>query len=374
MSAEKPLFQFTSPNYAFDPAFVEQMLEAGPDWLTMAMVSTMPEFVLIMDHDRKIVFANANHAEVPGIGNIDEAIGKRVGDVLNCIHVHTSGGCGATKFCRACGHLRAILSALNGRATAEEYRITTSDGRALDMRVFATPLQLNGEQYCTFAAKDVSDEKRRRVLERIFFHDVLKTAETVTEYAEMIRRDTAGSAALSGPLMQAAQRLVSDIDAQRQLLAAERGELTTRLELVDVSQFLTDITRRYADSPLWENRHIRVETPALSVYLMTDPMLLGCVIENMVQNALEASQDDETITVRYSTNDDQVTFAVNNAAVMPRNVQVQIFKRSFTTKGEGHGLGTYAMKLLSKRYLKGRVWFTSDEATGTTFYAAYSLE
>jgi signal transduction histidine kinase len=52
---------------------------------------------------------------------------------------------------------------------------------------------------------------------------------------------------------------------------------------------------------------------------------------------------------------------------MPREVQLQLFKRSFTTKGTGRGLGTYSMKLLTERYLKGRIAFTSSETDGTTF-------
>lgn len=38
---------------------------------------------------------------------------------------------------------------------------------------------------------------------------------------------------------------------------------------------------------------------------------------------------------------------------MPRTSQLQIFQRSFSTKGKGRGLGTYSIKLLTERYLKG---------------------
>lgn len=38
---------------------------------------------------------------------------------------------------------------------------------------------------------------------------------------------------------------------------------------------------------------------------------------------------------------------------LPLLVQLQIFNRSFSTKGKGRGTGTYSMKLLTKRYLKG---------------------
>lgn len=66
-----------------------------------------------------------------------------------------------------------------------------------------------------------------------------------------------------------------------------------------------------------------------------------------------------------------VEFWVNNPNVMPRTAQLQVFQRSFSTKGSGRGLGTYSMKLISERYLKGAVAFTSCEEQGTTFLARY---
>ena len=52
---------------------------------------------------------------------------------------------------------------------------------------------------------------------------------------------------------------------------------------------------------------------------------------------------------------------------MSELVQRQVFNRSFTTKGKGRGLGSYAMKLLGERYLQGKVSFTTDPEEGTTF-------
>ena len=59
---------------------------------------------------------------------------------------------------------------------------------------------------------------------------------------------------------------------------------------------------------------------------------------------------------------------VNNSAVVPQDVQLQVFQRSFSTKGAaGRGIGTYSMKLFGERYLGGEVGFVSRELEGTTF-------
>jgi signal transduction histidine kinase len=52
---------------------------------------------------------------------------------------------------------------------------------------------------------------------------------------------------------------------------------------------------------------------------------------------------------------------------MSEAVRLQIFNRSFSTKGPGRGLGTYSVKLLTEQYLGGKVGFTTDPKQGTTF-------
>jgi signal transduction histidine kinase len=53
---------------------------------------------------------------------------------------------------------------------------------------------------------------------------------------------------------------------------------------------------------------------------------------------------------------------------MPKEVRLQVFQRSFSTKGADRGLGTYSVKLLTEKYLKGKVSFSSQQGEGTTFF------
>ncbi len=53
--------------------------------------------------------------------------------------------------------------------------------------------------------------------------------------------------------------------------------------------------------------------------------------------------------------------------IIPYDVQLQLFQRSFSTKGIGRGIGTYSIKLLTENYLKGSVNFISNENEGTLF-------
>jgi signal transduction histidine kinase len=147
-----------------------------------------------------------------------------------------------------------------------------------------------------------------------------------------------------------------------------------RLAGIDAAALLHAVADTYRLHPLAEGRSIRIMPTETPVALVSDPTLLRRVLRNMLKNALEATGPGGTVTLGCRPNGDKVEFWVHNPTVMPADVQLQIFQRSFTTKGIGRGLGTYSMKLLSERYLKGQVTFESSAAEGTTFRALYPLE
>jgi signal transduction histidine kinase len=93
----------------------------------------------------------------------------------------------------------------------------------------------------------------------------------------------------------------------------------------------------------------------------------------MVKNALEASEIGQVVTLSCRRAEAGVEFSVHNQSAMSKDVQLQVFQRSFSTKGGGRGLGAYGMKLLCEHYLHGSVRFASTPAAGTTFYARFPM-
>ena len=93
------------------------------------------------------------------------------------------------------------------------------------------------------------------------------------------------------------------------------------------------------------------------------------MLGNLVKNALEAVPQGAQVTLSAHSSPEGVTFRVHNPGVMPAEVQRQVFQRSFSTKADsGRGIGTYSVRLLTERYLGGRVGFVSEEPHGTTFH------
>lgn len=349
-----------------------------------SLLNAVPDAVLILNSQRQIIYANK---EFTDFANQDEAalLGQRPGEAINCIHAFTKpGGCGTSENCSTCGAVVAVLNAQQGRRNVQECRILTEkngEPGALDLRVTATPFRFDpvtGEQFTMFATEDISNEKRRQVLERIFFHDIANTAGAISGLVELMGASTTREDDTSSEfvelLTQASSQLIDEIAAQRQILAAERGDLAVDPEPLYTVDLLHQLMAVYRNHIVSTGKTLRLDPASEQILLWSDQALLGRVIGNMVKNAMEAAQPGDTITVGCQRLFDYVRFWVHNPQHIPRRVQLQIFQRSFSTKGVSRGLGTYSMKLLSEAYLQGRVSFTTSETEGTTFMAMYPLE
>jgi signal transduction histidine kinase len=164
-----------------------------------------------------------------------------------------------------------------------------------------------------------------------------------------------------------ANTLNYEIQAQRTLNAAEDNELSLMITRVEVSQVLQEICELYSSNLLAKDRTIETSPDQASVTITTDRVLLKRVISNMVKNALEGCRPGSIVTLGSNLVKDGVQIWVHNPGYMSREVQLQIFQRSFSTKGSGRGLGTFGIKLLTERYLKGKTTFSVSPDDGVIF-------
>lgn len=338
-------------------------------------IDAIPEIYLILDSNRQVVYANKAMNEFFQNEAEDFTLGKRPGELLNCRHAAESiYGCGTTETCQTCGAFNAIVESLEGRNAIKECRIEQNEsGDAMDFRVWTTPYMVDGEKYSILALSDISDEKRREALERIFFHDILNTVGGLYGIAQLLAECPDDVDEFKEIIVGLTEKLIDEINAQKLLVSAESNELQVNTEKVNSMALLEDMVNNYRKHYLIKNRDLQLDSSIVGIDFYIDKTLLRRVILNMIKNAVEASPAKSTITVGCSFDDSNIEFWVHNPTFIPRDVQLQIFKRSFSTKGSGRGLGTYSMKLLSERYLKGSISFTTSEEFGTVFTSRYPL-
>ncbi len=359
---------------------IAQQARAADDLLgDCSFFDALPNIVMVLNHNRQVILCNQVLLDLLGIEDYESVKGLRPGELLRCTHAcEMAGGCGTTEFCRTCGAMNAILESQYGRKVYHECRILINNNgrtKALDLGVTAMPIQINNEEFTVLSIVDISDEKRRHSLERIFFHDVMNTAGGLMGLAELLE-NTADADLVKEfilDIQSSAKLLVEQIREQRDLTLAENNELKVSTAPLQSLNILSEVIAHFTNHEASRHRQIMINPTTENVVFTSSPQLLHRVLGNMLKNALEASEAGDTVWLGCRFQDGQVEFWVNNPGVMPREIQLQLFQRSFSTKGKDRGLGTYSMKLLTERYLHGSISFTVSKEEGTTFFARYPL-
>ncbi len=345
------------------------------DPMAASLLDAMPGPAFVLNLRRQIVAANRLLAETLGLADPERALGLRPGEAVQCVHAtERPAGCGTSSSCSECGAVQAILECISTRKrTVRECRIVTTgsaDGGALDFRVHATYLSCEPQDFVVVGLQDIGDQKRREVLERTFFRDLLGAARDVHEIAGALLRPesvAAGAPDRREALEHLAGLVVEQIESQRALAAAEGAKLGVESAEVDLAELLAGAVNALRNQGAGAGRHIRFES-IRRCPVETDPVLLRRAVGSLLRNALEATPPGGTVDLTCEYEQEIATISVHNDGVIPDDVQKQVFQRSFTTSGEdGRGIGTYSARLIVEHYLGGKVAFMSEPRVGTLF-------
>lgn len=344
-------------------------------------LSKIPMVFLIINKYRQIVYLNKIALEFSGLNEVAEVIGKRPGEMVGCIHSNEEeGGCGTSESCTYCGALRVVLESQRqerSKPTSGECQLTVNNGyeeKSFDLSVWGMNININREQFIIVTLQDIQDKKWRAFLERIFFHDILNTATGLKGTIELLvkYKDKVNTEELMMRAENITENLIEEIKCQQLLIAAENNVLEPSISSLTSTDPLNEIVKTYENHDLSKRKTIRIEPQSKKIEIHSDRTLLRRILSNMVINALEAVPENSYVTLGCELEGDMIKYWVHNPGYIPREIQLQIFNRSFSTKGKGRGLGTYSMKLLS-RFLQGDVTFTTSKENGTTFTATYPI-
>lgn len=341
--------------------------------LVRELTYLISEAFVILNSHRQMIYCNPTLMNILGIDDPEKIYGLRLGEVLNCIHSNeTEGGCGTTSSCKYCGAVNAMVKSQNEPNTLKEEEcrlVSGKENQSFDFRVRAKTFELLNEIFTVVIVNDISNEKRRNVLERIFFHDILNTAGGIQGLIELMKEATKEELDEYLQLAESSsETLVEEINAQREILAAENKNLEIEMSQLNSLVILSSVMAVYKNHQVAKGKSIELSDKTVSLDFISDSRLLIRIIGNMVKNAVEAEISGKVVTVGAAEKDKKIRFWVHNPKVMLEEVKLQMFQRSFSTKGSGRGIGTYSIKLLGERYLKGKVNFESSNGHGTIFW------
>jgi len=341
-----------------------------------SVLDMLPDPIVILNANRQILFANRSLLCLLKMPDDSAILGLRPGELLDCAHAdNDSGGCGTTQFCRLCGAVNSIVRTQQFHiAASEECQVITSADNAYNFRVWTSPFLKAGINYTLMVIRDIADEVYRHSLERIFFHDIINIASGLHGLLSLVKDEPQTFGENYKLLVGLTEELLEEINSQRDLLAAESGSMCAKFCRVRSTGVMEFVGGMLSGQQVAAEKKIVLDGSSENVEFKTDPCLLKRIIINLAKNALEASSPGGTVTLKASISGGKVVFEIHNDGCIAPDVQLRIFNRAFSTKGNGRGLGAYSTKLLGEKYLHGKVSFTSSEEKGTSFFVELPLD
>ena len=346
--------------------------ESGTKAFITGLINACPGFVLLLDEDRRLVYSNRKMMDALSIVDFERVFRLRPGDLFQCVNsVNNNGGCGTAEGCEYCGAMNSMIaSRTEGKTVTNQFRVLgASNGRsrANVFRFTSTPFHVDEKFFYLVTLEEINNEIRKTELEQIFFHDLMNSVGGLFGVIELLKEKEDIEPLYIDILEASYNSLYDSINEQKQYSQAESGVLRTKKEMLHPQDLIIEATLPFNEKSGYKPA-LEIAEDSADLIFRSDSSLLSRVLINMIKNALEASEEEETVTVGATQRNNHLRFWVHNPGHIPRETQLQIFERSYTTKGRGRGLGTFSMKLLGENYLGGKVNFSSEEETGTTFW------
>jgi PAS domain S-box-containing protein len=277
----------------------------------------------------------------------------------------------------------AVKNTLDGNVGHYEVtlRAVTADKRMTPVMINFAPIASEAGEI-TGGVGIVQDLTEQKQIERVFLHDIMNTAMAIQGFSELIAEGADSDEERShfiSRIHSLSNKIVDEINTHRHLITTERADIKLDIKTINTREFIKELYDAYNRKDILTDRRkegqadrlLTIAEDCAETEFKSDKTLLGRVLGNMIKNAVEASEGGQTVTVGCREEGDKVAFWVHNQTRIAPEIQEQLFSRSVTTKGTGRGLGTYSMKNLTEKYLKGEISFSSTESEGTTYIVRY---
>ncbi|WHH60086.1 PAS domain-containing sensor histidine kinase [Petroclostridium sp. X23] len=377
MLKEKELKSLKSNKGSEKNNLEEQLSYFSEESIIAQAYDAVGEYVFIINNSREIVYANKILLRMLGIAHLSELIGRSPGDLLLCID-DSDTECGKSENCKEC-RLNKFL--MGHEIEAQENIMYINKNGYRDKIIISqhvSSIVLGDNNYFVISFTDKSDTIKKKFLERVFFHDILNTAGALKGIIQLLKEDVPEKVRIEVEFVENSfKALIDEIQMQKQIIDAENEELLPDISTVYSIEVLNDVYRLFQKPMLCLGKKVEVDNRSVNILFDSDVTILKRILCNMLKNALEAADKGEVIRIGCKVVQEKDSFLeywVHNDTVIPKNVQKNIFQYSFSTKSDRRGWGTYSMKLLGEKYLKGTVGFISTPEKGTTFHIRIPLK
>ena len=221
-----------------------------------------------------------------------------------------------------------------------------------------------------------TDEYRRDLMANVS-HDLKTPLTMIKAYAEMIRDITLDNKEKTkenlNVIIDETDRLNILVNDILELSKLQNNQDNLNIEKFDIVELINDILKRYQIIKETENYNLILESPS-SIIVKADKKRISQVIYNLINNAINYTGDDLTVTIRITENakDCKIEIIDTGKGIDEKdltNIWNRYYKKEKNHKRNvvGTGLGLSIVKnILEQHHFKYGVNSVKDK--GTTFY------
>ncbi|HEY4195553.1 MAG TPA: ATP-binding protein, partial [Mucilaginibacter sp.] len=227
---------------------------------------------------------------------------------------------------------------------------------------------------------DITESKRDEIRKNDFIamasHELKTPLTSLKAYLQLLETKLNGT---TDPFIKTAvvksgnqvNKMTALIHSFLDISKLEPGKLQLNPQTFDINQ---PIKEAIADSRLLSNTHIIHFEPSGEINVNADRDKIAQVIGNLISNAIKYAPRGSNITISCEAKEDNVQVSVTDEGIgiRPKD-QEKIFQRFYRAEDEesknisGFGIGLYLSSEIIQRH-KGKIWVSSAEAKGSTFY------
>ncbi|MBN2070389.1 MAG: HAMP domain-containing protein [Candidatus Krumholzibacteriota bacterium] len=331
-----------------------------------AVFSAIPEGLLVVDRNERIIRINPGASELLGI-SVDKAVGKSIQELVRNRQLQ--------KF---------VIDTLGGSGPAEVDFIINNNGTDIFVQARGvTMMSIDGNRSsAVIALNNVTRIKKLEDVRREFVANVsheLRTpvtaikgfVETLMDGAIENKSDTRKFLAIIDRQADRMKRIIADLLMLAQVEKEEEsGEI--RFEKTDIGKVIDEARHLCSSKADARNIIIEVNCPD-DLVAMVDPALLEQAIINLLDNALNYSGEGSKVTVKAcKENGWLVIDVIDRGCGIEPQYSLKLFERFFridkarSRKLGGTGLGLSIVKHIVQVH-DGRVSVESEPGKGSIF-------
>ncbi|HSS19054.1 MAG TPA: PAS domain S-box protein [Pyrinomonadaceae bacterium] len=363
------------------------------------VMSSMGEGLYTVDLESRVTFMNPAAQEMFG-WTLDEILGRRIHEVVH--HSHRDG---APFPAEECAGLR-VLREGQGLSNYEDVFIR-KDGTFFDVIYSSSPLRSDGRTtglavvFRDISERKQAEEERERLLaaeqdaraeaERAnrlkdeflatLSHELRNPLNVVIGYAEILRRS--GENQKPEFIMKAAETIRRNAVAQAQLVSdlldlsrLQMGKLSLNRQPVSLSTIISDAIETVRSEAAAKSITLQVDLDADIVVVEGDPIRLGQIAWNLLNNAIKFTPAEGTVRIALSqeSGSAKVTIADSGQGISAEFLPYvfEMFRQADASSARrqgGMGIGLALVKQLAELH-GGRV---AAESEGTGQGASFTV-